>query len=94
MSLELQRTFVVRGRVQGVGFRFWTKRMADQRQINGWVRNRVDGTVEVHAEGTDRSLDDLDRLLRQGPPASSVSGLECEPVPTTAASGFRVEPTA
>ncbi len=88
------RRIVVHGRVQGVGFRFWTKRMADQREVSGWVRNRIDGTVEVHAEGSPQALHDMERLLRQGPPASSVTTLDSRPAPSAVGTGFRIEPTA
>lgn len=88
------RRFVVHGRVQGVGFRFWTLRMAEQRQLTGWVRNRSDGTVEVHAQGEASVLDDLERLLNAGPPASSVTNVDVIEAASEHHTGFSVEPTA
>ena len=87
------RNFAVKGRVQGVGFRFWTLRMAEQRGITGWVRNRADGSVEVHAEGSPDALADLDRLLRQGPPASAVTHVIDSTAPAEGHTAFRVERT-
>ena len=64
---------IVTGRVQGVGFRDWTRRAARQLSLKGWVRNRDDGTVEAHVEGDRDSLDRLSEMLKNGPPAASVA---------------------
>jgi acylphosphatase len=65
------------GDVQGVGFRYWTARHARRLGLTGWVRNRPDGrAVEVVAEGRPETLDELERLLRRGPPGSVVERLE------------------
>ena len=64
---------IVRGQVQGVGYRWFAEREASQLDLVGWVANRADGSVEVVAEGP---LGDLERLvasLRDGPPAAMVS---------------------
>lgn len=87
------RLYTVTGRVQGVGFRYWTKRMADQRDIRGWVANRYDGTVQVFAEGSSDALEALYRLLVAGPPASSVDSVTWQAAEPTGQLGFRVAPT-
>lgn len=67
---------VVRGVVQGVGFRWFVVRRARELGLTGWVANRPDGGVVVVAEGPGRALDDLLALLRSGPPGASVSDVE------------------
>lgn len=63
---------VIRGRVQGVGFRAWTRRRARQLSLRGWVVNRPDGAVELHASGSRSDLDAFRRELESGPPAARV----------------------
>src|SRR3954470_7060711 len=66
----------VRGRVQGVGFRDATVRKAQQTGAFGWVRNAEDGTVAVHAEGTEEAVDRTLRFLDEGPPGAVVEAVE------------------
>jgi acylphosphatase len=68
--------FTVHGRVQGVGFRWWTHREAVRLGVVGTVRNRSDGTVEAEAFGSPDELDRLEQSLRRGPPMSEVERLE------------------
>ena len=70
---------VVRGRVQAVGFRDATVRRAHKIGALGWVRNAEDGTVAVHAEGTEAAVDGLLEFLHEGPPAAEVEAVEVEP---------------
>jgi len=70
------RRFLVRGRVQGVGFRWFVEREADLLKIAGWVRNNPDGTVEVLAIGTREQVADLRLRLQQGPRAARVDNVE------------------
>ena len=66
----------IEGRVQGVGFRYFVVKAAQDKNVTGWVRNRYDGRVEVVAEG---ELADLNRLLaqlRQGPTSSDVKNVD------------------
>jgi acylphosphatase len=67
---------LVRGRVQGVGFRWFVRETARELGLAGWVRNRPDGTVEVAAEGSANLLDQLRRELLQGPPGAVVASLD------------------
>lgn len=70
------RRFLVRGRVQGVGFRWFVEREAVILQIAGWVRNNPDGTVEVLAQGTRDQLAGLHSRLREGPRAARIDEVE------------------
>jgi acylphosphatase len=67
---------VVHGRVQGVGFRDATLREARRLGILGWVRNRLDGIVEVTAEGDEPGLHEMEMFLRRGPRLANVTGLD------------------
>jgi len=73
---SLARRFLVRGRVQGVGFRWFVEREAHMLQLAGWVRNNPDGTVEVLAQGTREQLAGLHSRLREGPRAARVDDVE------------------
>lgn len=67
--------WVVQGRVQGVGFRWFVVRQAETLGLAGWVRNLDDGSVEVVARGSGPSLQELERALGQGPPGARVTGV-------------------
>lgn len=67
---------VVRGRVQGVGFRWFVREEARRLGIAGWVRNRSDGGVEVAAEGPDVSIGELRTALERGPDGSRVRSVD------------------
>lgn len=64
--------FLIQGRVQGVGFRWFVHREASELELRGWVRNTEDGDVEVVASGTAGDLDELRGSLRNGPRGSRV----------------------
>jgi acylphosphatase len=85
------RRFLVSGRVQGVGFRYFTQEVAEVEGLHGWVRNLPDGRVEVLAEGEREAVDRLERRLRRGPPAARVERVDVdETAPSERATGFRV----
>ncbi len=67
---------VVRGRVQGVGFRWFVRETATALGLAGRVRNRSDGTVEVEAEGDDAAIADLRRELAKGPRGAAVEAVD------------------
>lgn len=67
--------FLVRGRVQGVGFRWFVHREAAALELNGWVRNTEDGHVEVVAAGEADALAGLKQALRRGPRGSRVDAV-------------------
>lgn len=72
------RRAVVRGRVQGVGFRFFAERTARALGLHGWVRNRSDGTVETLAEGEEQAVGEYLERLRRGPLGSRVDEVVVE----------------
>jgi len=67
---------VVKGRVQGVGFRWFVHRRAERIGLTGWVKNLYSGDVEVEACGSDEQVSELIEALRKGPPMSFVSDLD------------------
>jgi acylphosphatase len=69
----------MRGRVQGVGYRAWVEHQATSARLEGWVRNRRDGSVEALFAGPARAVADLVALCRHGPPASRVTEVLAEP---------------
>jgi acylphosphatase len=73
--------FLVHGRVQGVGFRWWVWREATRLGLRGLVRNLRDGSVEVIAEGSAPALGEIEQQLAQGPPAAQVERVEKFDVP-------------
>jgi acylphosphatase len=75
------RRWVVRGRVQGVGFRWFVFREADRLGLGGFVRNLPDGAVEVVSQGPNEALDALERLVTRGPTMARVDGVERSEVP-------------
>jgi acylphosphatase len=67
----------VQGRVQGVGFRQWVRKLARQRDLSGWVMNQPDGrTVEGAFEGPEDRLERMIELMSSGPPGSQVDEIE------------------
>jgi acylphosphatase len=86
------RRYVVSGRVQGVGFRWFVEREAHALGLAGWVRNRSDGGVEVLASGTRDQLRLLYDKLKQGPRAARVDDIEVEEAaPLKDLHTFRIE---
>ena len=84
------RRYLVRGRVQGVGFRYFVERAAAELNVDGYVRNLDDGRVEVYAIGAEEKLKDLAGLLWKGPRWSEVRGVEEIEAPMIEVSGFHV----
>jgi len=76
-------TAVVRGRVQGVGFRWFVVRSAEVLGLTGWVRNLEDRSVEVVAEGPSATLDQLTLALSEGPPGARVESIDQRRDPAT-----------
>jgi acylphosphatase len=81
---------IVAGRVQGVFFRDSCERVATGLGVDGWVRNRPDGTVEVVAEGDRAAVDELLAWCRHGPPRARVDRIDVTDEPVAAERGFRV----
>jgi len=78
MSDVIKRV-LIRGRVQGVGYRYWTRRTATARGLEGWVRNRRDGSVEAIFAGPEQAVADMIVLCRRGPEAAWVESVTEEP---------------
>jgi len=91
----IARRIIVRGRVQGVGFRYATVEAAEHYGITGWVRNRRDGTVEAFIQGEPTAIDAVTAWCRRGPPAARVEEVETTSVaPDPAIVGFSSAPSA
>jgi acylphosphatase len=81
----------VEGRVQGVGFRAWTHAVATELGVRGWVSNRYDGSVEVHAAGPADVIEELTRRLHSGPRGASVTRVSVDgPAERLPSAGFEV----
>jgi len=69
----------IRGRVQGVGYRAWTADEARRRSLEGWVRNRRDGSVEAVLSGAEGVIADMLAACRRGPVSARVDAVEANP---------------
>ena len=78
--MRVARRFLISGRVQGVGYRFFAERAARRENVKGWVRNLPDGRVEASAEGEAEAIDRFEGQLRHGPSGARVEHLEVEDV--------------
>lgn len=85
------REWYVSGRVQGVGFRWFVQRQAQELGISGWVRNEDDGRVHVYAVGTQDQLNRLAGYLHMGPRMAEVRGVEEREAAVQQLSSFRAE---
>lgn len=74
--MTVARTFLVTGRVQGVGFRYFTQRVAARHQIQGYVRNLEDGRVEAFAQGSETSVEAFKHDIAAGPKYPRVDEVE------------------
>ena len=91
--LRVAVRLVIRGRVQGVGFRWWTRGQARRLKLAGWVRNRSDGTVELLAVGSPAAVEHLADACRHGPSAAQVTAVERFEAEDQAFDGFQERPT-
>ena len=87
--MRTAKRFLVQGRVQGVGFRFFATTCAEALGVAGWVRNTPEGNVEVHAEGDDKQLEQLAFDLSRGPRYARVTRVDAEVRPVENLAGFR-----
>ncbi len=81
--------FLVQGRVQGVGFRWFVHREASELSLRGWVRNTEDGDVEVMVAGDDENLAELRSSLRKGPRGSRVDRVIEHPLAESESAGLK-----
>ena len=84
------RRYLVRGRVQGVGFRWYVQKNATTLRMSGYARNLDDGRVEVYAVGTPEQLNELCGLLWKGSRMSDVRGVEEQEAAIETGSGFHI----
>lgn len=72
----VRKGFELTGRVQGVGFRWWTRKTAEELGLSGTVRNRRDGAVEIHARGSEEAMETFARRIRSGPSSARVQEVQ------------------
>ena len=89
--MRVARRYVIAGRVQGVGFRWFTHDAAAREGVHGWVRNLADGRVEVVVEGDAESVDRVEAAVRRGPSQARVERVEVEEhAPSGRITGFEI----
>ena len=93
MSEPATVRLTIRGRVQGVGFRYALRAEAERLGLAGWVRNRRDGSVEAVVSGPAAAVEAMRRWAAQGPPSARVTAVEAAPAEGEFA-GFETRPTA
>lgn len=76
--MRVARRLIISGRVQGVGFRYFTHDAATREGVTGWVRNLPDGRVEVYVEGEAEAVTRVERAVRQGPRSGRVDTVQVE----------------
>ena len=91
---RIARRLVISGRVQGVWYRGWTVDQARALGLDGWVRNRTDGTVEALIAGSQAAVDQLVALCGEGPPHARVTAVDSTPADDPGPVGFNQRPTA
>jgi acylphosphatase len=89
--MRVARRFLVSGRVQGVGFRYFAADAARREGLSGAVRNLDDGTLEAVAEGEAASMERFERALRQGPSRSRVEHVRVEDIEPLTTYGFTID---
>lgn len=85
---------LIKGRVQGVGFRAWLQHQGQLRGLTGWVRNRRDGSVEAVVAGAAQPVEAMLAVCRSGPATAQVTSVEILSESGEAPAGFEVRPTA
>ena len=89
--MRVARRYVIAGRVQGVGFRWFAHDAARREGVHGWVCNLADGSVEVMAEGETTAVDRLEAAVRRGPSSAHVERVDIEEhAPAGRVTGFEI----
>ena len=94
MSTDITKHVIISGRVQGVGFRYFTKKSAESLGVSGWVKNLRSGDVEVVLQGSSESIDEMMNRLEAGPTTARVDEikeLEDKPNAQQRVNGFNVK---
>ena len=90
--MRVARRFVISGRVQNVGFRYFTQNAAAREGVAGWVQNLPDGRVEVFVEGDEDAVTRVERAIRSGPPGARVDNVYVQDEEAAGAlRGFRIK---
>lgn len=76
--MRVARRLIINGRVQGVGFRYFTQEAAAREGVTGWVRNLPDGRVEAYVEGDAEAVTRVERAVRQGPRGARIEAVEVD----------------
>lgn len=84
------RRFVISGRVQGVGFRFFAREAAAAENLRGWVKNLPDGRVEALVEGDREAVERFERKIRRGPPSARVEDVAVSDEGTGSVRSFEI----
>ncbi len=87
----MARRYIVKGRVQGVGFRYFTHRVAQELGVRGWVKNLPDGTVEAYAEGDEDPMERFRSRINKGPALGFVEDVEVGEVEPEGCQEFSIE---
>lgn len=90
---RIARRVRISGKVQGVWFRAWTVEQANELGLDGWVRNRLDGSVEAVVSGVSTQVEAFIERCHRGSPASRVDRVDVEETPGIVAGGFTQKPT-
>ncbi len=91
----ITRHLLIQGRVQGVGYRYVTRREAERLGLTGWIRNRRDGNVEAVVSGPAEAVFQLIEWCNSGPPAARVNRVDATPAEMPDGDGsFEIRPTA
>jgi len=77
----IQKSLLLSGRVQGVGFRYFARQNAENLKIKGWVRNRRDGKVEAVLQGSPENVEEMTARMKHGPSAARVDDVEIREAP-------------
>jgi len=85
------RHFIIQGKVQGVGYRYFAAKEAKRLGVSGWVRNLPDGGVEVRAEADEQNLQDFEAALNRGPSWSRVNECRSAAAPEEGFTGFKIK---
>jgi acylphosphatase len=89
--MGVSRRYLIGGRVQGVGFRYFAEAAATREGLHGWVRNLPDGRVEIEIEGDPDAIERFDRSVRHGPPGARVNHVQvAETGQARGAAGFTI----
>ena len=74
----MKKHIIITGKVQGVGFRYWLYKEAKQRNIDGWVRNKISGEGEALLIGKDEKINNLIKLCKKGPPSAEIIKIDVQ----------------